>query len=179
MNDLKENKYMNIGDYNVYNPATDEKLYVNYDAASHRKKKCMNKERLQQELGLAVDKKRYMIGLISRLTDQKGLDLINYVIERIIDDYTQLVVIGTGEEVFGDTLYADRLNFMSVPDLEEEVEVVAKIRYSHKGALCRIKKVGKDQIVCKFYEPQRAITPGQAVVFYQGDYVMGGGTILR
>lgn len=84
-------------DYNVYNPATDEKLYVNYDASNHRKKKALNKERLQQELGLAVDKKRYMIGLISRLTDQKGLDLINYVIERIIDDYTQLVVIGTGD----------------------------------------------------------------------------------
>ncbi|WWR18197.1 glycogen synthase GlgA [Lachnospiraceae bacterium JLR.KK009] len=84
-------------DYNVYNPATDEKLYVNYDASNHRKKKALNKEKLQQELGLAVDKKRYMIGLISRLTDQKGLDLINYVIERIIDDYTQLVVIGTGD----------------------------------------------------------------------------------
>ena len=84
-------------DYGVYNPATDEKLYVNYDASNHRKKKYMNKEQLQQELGLAVDKKRYMIGLISRLTDQKGLDLINYVIERIIDDYTQLVVIGTGD----------------------------------------------------------------------------------
>lgn len=84
-------------DYDVYNPATDEKLYVNYDASNYRKKKPLNKERLQQDLGLAVDKKRYMIGLISRLTDQKGLDLINYVIERIIDDYTQLVVIGTGD----------------------------------------------------------------------------------
>ena len=84
-------------DYDAYNPATDNKIYMNYDAGNHRKKKSVNKERLQQELGLAVDKKRYMIGLISRLTDQKGLDLINYVIERIIDDYTQLVVIGTGD----------------------------------------------------------------------------------
>ena len=84
-------------DYQAYDPATDEKLYVNYDASNHRKKKFMNKEKLQEELGLAVDKKRYMIGLISRLTDQKGLDLINYVIERIVDDYTQLVVIGTGD----------------------------------------------------------------------------------
>ncbi len=84
-------------DYGVYNPATDEKIYVNYSADNHRKKKFMNKERLQEELGLAVDKKRFMIGLISRLTDQKGLDLINYVIERIIDDYTQFVVIGTGD----------------------------------------------------------------------------------
>ncbi|MCI9004760.1 MAG: glycogen synthase GlgA [Lachnospiraceae bacterium] len=84
-------------DYGVYNPATDEKIYVNYSSDNHRKKKFMNKERLQEELGLAVDKKRFMIGLISRLTDQKGLDLINYVIERIIDDYTQFVVIGTGD----------------------------------------------------------------------------------
>ena len=84
-------------DYSVYNPATDPKIYVNYDASTFRKKKAMNKERLQQDLGLAVDKKKFMIGLISRLTDQKGLDLINYVIDRIVDDYTQLVVIGTGE----------------------------------------------------------------------------------
>ena len=87
-------------DYQAYDPATDEKLYVNYDASNHRKKKFMNKEKLQDELGLAVDKKRYMIGLISRLTDQKGLDLINYVIERIVDDYTQLVVIGTGDSQY-------------------------------------------------------------------------------
>ena len=62
-----------------------------------RKKKFNNKTKLQQDLGLAVDKKKYMIGLISRLTDQKGLDLINHVIEGIVDDFTQLVVIGTGD----------------------------------------------------------------------------------
>ena len=84
-------------DYGVYNPATDPKIYVNYDAESFRKKKAMNKQKLQEELGLAQDKKMYMIGLISRLTDQKGLDLINYAIDRIIDDYTQFVVIGTGD----------------------------------------------------------------------------------
>ena len=58
----------------------------------------LNKEKLQQELGLAVDKKKFMIAIISRLTDQKGLDLVNYAIERIIDPYTQIVVIGTGDE---------------------------------------------------------------------------------
>ena len=57
----------------------------------------MNKERLQRDLGLTVDKNRYMIGLISRLTDQKGLDLINQVMDRLVDEYTQLVVIGTGD----------------------------------------------------------------------------------
>lgn len=84
-------------DYDVYNPATDPKIYCNYDAESFRKKKVNNKLKLQEDLGLTVDKKKYMIGLISRLTDQKGLDLINFVIDRIVDEFTQLVVIGTGE----------------------------------------------------------------------------------
>ena len=110
---------------------------------------------------------------------RKGLNLSlgkpAFVIE--IRPDTNEVVIGTGEEVFSDLLYANQLNFMAIPDLEGEVEVIAKIRYSHKGAPCRVRRVGKDRIVCKFYEPQRAITPGQAVVFYQGDYVIGGGTI--
>ena len=84
-------------DYKVYDPATDGKIYTNYTPSDFRKKKYMNKVKLQAELGLAVDKKKYMIGLISRLTDQKGLDLVNYAIDRIVDDYTQLVVIGTGD----------------------------------------------------------------------------------
>lgn len=84
-------------DYNNYNPETDEKLYVNYNIDTWRKKKALNKEKLQQDLGLAVDKKKFMIGLVSRLTDQKGLDLINYVMEGIVDEYTQFVIIGTGE----------------------------------------------------------------------------------
>ncbi len=84
-------------DYKVYDPNTDPKIYTNYDVESFRKKKAMNKEKLQAELGLAVDKKKYMIGLISRLTDQKGLDLIDYAMEGITDEFTQFVVIGTGE----------------------------------------------------------------------------------
>lgn len=84
-------------DYEIYNPAADPKIYTNYDVLTFRKKKVNNKLKLQEELGLTVDKKKYMIGLISRLTDQKGLDLINYVIDRIVDEFTQLVVIGTGE----------------------------------------------------------------------------------
>lgn len=91
---------------------------------------------------------------------------------------TNEVVIGTGEDVFGDRLYANQLNFMSVAEIEGEMEAFAKIRYSHKGAACKVKRVGADRIECQFYEPQRAITPGQAVVLYQGDYVLGGGTII-
>ena len=84
-------------DYKVYNPETDPKIYTNYSKSDFRKKKSQNKIKLQEELGLAVDKKRYMIGLISRLTDQKGLDLINYAMEGLIDEFTQFVVIGTGD----------------------------------------------------------------------------------
>lgn len=84
-------------DYSVYHPSTDKKIDVNYDAETFRQKKWKNKVALQQELGLAVDRKKYMIGLISRLTDQKGLDLIECVMEQILDEFSQLVVIGTGE----------------------------------------------------------------------------------
>lgn len=91
---------------------------------------------------------------------------------------TNEVVLGNATEVFSDRLRADRLNFMSIEELEGELVVEAKIRYSHKGARCTIRKTGPDEVHCVFEEPQRAITPGQAVVFYQGDYVLGGGTIL-
>ena len=103
-------------DYKAYDPATDNKIYTNYNITNFRKKKADNKEKLQQELGLAVDKKKFMIGLISRLTDQKGLDLINYVIDRIADEFTQFVVIGTGESSYENMFrhyawkYGDRIS---------------------------------------------------------------------
>ncbi len=84
-------------DYDVYNPASDPKIYHTYHRENWRQKKSQNKQKLQQDLGLAVDKKKYMIGLISRLTDQKGLDLINYMMDYIADDFTQFVIIGTGD----------------------------------------------------------------------------------
>ncbi len=87
-------------DYKMYDPATDETIYKKYTPSNFRTNKKVNKEKLQEMLGLTVDKKKYMIGLISRLTDQKGLDLVNYCIENLVDDYTQLVVIGTGESQY-------------------------------------------------------------------------------
>lgn len=91
---------------------------------------------------------------------------------------TNEVVIGTNEDVHGMSLIADRLNAMSIPEYTDGLEVIAKIRYNHQGAKCRITKLSKDRIRCDFEEPQRAITPGQAVVFYDGDIVVGGGTIV-
>lgn len=84
-------------DYDMYDPAKDDLIFKKYSQSNFRTNKKVNKEQLQEMLGLTVDKKKYMIGLISRLTDQKGLDLVNYCIERLVDDNTQLVVIGTGE----------------------------------------------------------------------------------
>ncbi len=92
---------------------------------------------------------------------------------------TNEVVIGNSDEVYSSKLLANKLNFMSIPDLDGEMEVTGKIRYSHKGSKCKIRKVDQDIIECVFDEPQRAITPGQAVVFYDGDIVVGGGTIMR
>ncbi len=112
---------------------------------------------------------------------RKGLNLAlgHPVFVLAIRPETNEVVIGNGDEVYSSKLYADNLNFMMIKDLEGEMIVDAKIRYSHKGSRCTIRKVGPDKAECVFEEPQRAVTPGQAVVFYDGDYVVGGGTILR
>lgn len=111
---------------------------------------------------------------------RKGLNLAMghpvFVVE--IRPETNEVVIGEGDEIFGLVVMANNLNFMSVEDIEGEIEVTAKIRYNHKGSPCTIQKTDDDLIKCTFPEAQRAITPGQAIVFYDGDYVLGGGTIL-
>ncbi|MGN0290563.1 MAG: aminomethyltransferase beta-barrel domain-containing protein, partial [Lachnospiraceae bacterium] len=91
---------------------------------------------------------------------------------------TNEVVIGENEDLFVRELYADHINFMAVPDLQEKNRFLAKIRYAHRGAECTIEQIDTDVIRCVFDEPQRAITPGQALVFYDGEYVAGGGTII-
>ncbi|WP_167954630.1 glycogen synthase GlgA [Anaerosporobacter faecicola] len=87
-------------DYSEYDPATDPYIFKNYTSKNFRKEKIKNKRGLQEELGLEQNDKKFMIGIVSRLTDQKGLDLIDYVIEEICSEDTQLVVLGTGEEKY-------------------------------------------------------------------------------
>ncbi len=84
-------------DYDVYNPGKDKMLYRNYNKDNFRTEKIENKRRLQAQLGLEVNDDKMMIGIISRLTDQKGLDLIDWVMGGICDENVQLVIIGTGE----------------------------------------------------------------------------------
>ena len=97
-------------DTDIWNPATDKLLASKYDAESAIKNKKANKKALQESLGLDVDDNKMVIGLISRLTNQKGLDLVNDVISGIMDGNTQVVVLGTGDAQYEDTFryYEDK-----------------------------------------------------------------------
>lgn len=90
-------------DCDIWNPGTDARLYDNYDLATVLDKKKENKRKLQEELGLAQDDGKFVIGLISRLTNQKGLDLVNAILPDIMDGNTQVVVLGTGDAVYEDS----------------------------------------------------------------------------
>jgi len=87
-------------DYKEYNPETDTRIIYNFNQITFRKEKWKNKTALQKELCLTVDKSKFMIGIVSRLTDQKGLDLISYVMDQICTEDVQLVVLGTGDEKY-------------------------------------------------------------------------------
>ena len=97
-------------DTDIWNPATDKLLASKYDAESAIKNKKANKKALQESLGLDVDDNKMVIGLISRLTNQKGLDIVNDVIPGIMDGNTQVVVLGTGDARYEDTFryYEDK-----------------------------------------------------------------------
>lgn len=111
---------------------------------------------------------------------RKGLNLAmgHPVFVTEIRPDTNEVVIGESADVFSGELTCTNINYMGMAKLKEPRRVMAKIRYGHKGELCLIEKTGVDEIKCTFEEPVRAVTPGQAVVFYERDYVLGGGTII-
>ena len=90
-------------DTDIWNPVTDKLLAADYDEKSAIKNKKINKKALQESLGLDVDEHKMVIGLISRLTNQKGLDLVNDVIPGIMDEHTQVVVLGTGDSQYENT----------------------------------------------------------------------------
>lgn len=129
-----------------------------------------NGEILGRHLGIT----HYTVGQRKGL----GIALGHPVFVTEIRPETNEVVLGENEDVFTSELYAEHLNFMAVPDFTDGMLLKAKIRYSHAGSMCRIQRIGEDEIRCEFLEPVRAVTPGQAVVFYDGDYVAGGGTII-
>jgi len=110
---------------------------------------------------------------------RKGLGVATgsplYVIQ--IKNDTRQVVVGKDEELYSRTLRACRVNLISTAELREPMRVAVKIRHKHQPAPAIIESAGPDEVRVIFDEPQRALTPGQAAVFYDGDIVVGGGWI--
>lgn len=109
-------------DYEEYNPNTDDKIYHNYSVDNVQTIKVKNKEALQEELSLPVNADKFVIGVISRLTDQKGFDLVDCVMNEICDSDTQFVALGTG-----DSKYEEMLRYY---ESEHKDRVSANIFYS-------------------------------------------------
>jgi tRNA-specific 2-thiouridylase len=111
---------------------------------------------------------------------RKGLGVATgsplYVIQ--IKGNSGQVVVGNSEELYSRTLRARRVNLIAVDDVTEPMRVTVKIRHRHEGAAARLEKSGDDELLVTFDEPQRAVTPGQAAVLYDGDAVVGGGWIV-
>ena len=93
-------------DVELWNPRTDHNLKTNYSVRTVLKRKVENKRALQKRLGLELDDGKFVIGLVSRLTDQKGLDLVNAILPELLDGDTQLVFLGTGEQRYEDAFCA-------------------------------------------------------------------------
>ncbi len=112
---------------------------------------------------------------------RKGLGVCSgsaqYVVA--IDPERNAIIVGGKEDTYGSELRAVRLNWIGISRPEKPVMVKAKIRYRHPEALAEVIPLGEDEVLVRFREPQMAITPGQAIVFYDGDVVIGGGTIER
>lgn len=90
-------------DYDVFDPQTDTSIFANYSASAYKRAKKKNKTELQKQLGLKVDQNIMMIGIVSRLTDQKGMDILSWIMNDLMQDEVQIVVVGTGEQRFEDT----------------------------------------------------------------------------
>lgn len=111
---------------------------------------------------------------------RKGLGVATgsplYVIQ--INGAAKQVIVGGEENLYSSTLRTRRINLIAVEDLCDSMRVVVKIRHRHEPAPATIEKAGEDEILVTFDQPQRAITPGQAAVFYDGGVVVGGGWIV-
>ncbi|SMC59524.1 tRNA 2-thiouridine(34) synthase MnmA [Sporomusa malonica] len=150
--------------------------------------KAFLKERIPESLkqGLIVDTAGKVLGKhqgvqLYTVGQRKGLGLAVgkplYVVA--LDAERNRVVVGSDKDVFASELIAGDLNFITIDQLDEPLAVEAKIRYSAPPAQATVIPLGNGQVNVKFEVPQRAITPGQSVVFYHGDTVVGGGIIIK
>jgi tRNA-specific 2-thiouridylase len=100
-----------------------------------------------------------------------------YVID--LDPETNRVIVGGAEDLVAEEFEIDRANWTSRPISDEPLEVTVKIRYSHPGTEASLTPLEDGRARIRLHEPQKAVTPGQAAVFYDGDVVLGGGWICR
>jgi tRNA-specific 2-thiouridylase len=111
---------------------------------------------------------------------RKGLGVSSplplYVLQ--IDPASHQVTVGSDDELATRTLRARDLNWISIPELTAPMRVQIKIRHRHEPAWATLEPNGTDEVLATFDEPQRAVTPGQSAVFYDGDEVIGGGWIV-
>ncbi len=117
----------------------------------------------------------YTIGQRRGLGISSGKPL--YVID--IDHENNTITASSQEELYRDEFTAFKMNWIAMPELKEEITVQARIRYRHKEAEAIVNPLSRDEVHVKFREPQMAITPGQTVVFYDEDTLIGGGTIEK
>ena len=135
--------------------------------------------------GNFVDREGNVLGKHKGIThytigQRKGLNLAfgHPVFVTELHPDTNEVVLGGSEDVFTRELLAGQIHCMAVDHFQEGQRMLAKIRYADKGQMCTVKRMENDTMVIVFDEKVRAVTPGQAVVFYQEELVLGGGTIL-
>ncbi len=100
-----------------------------------------------------------------------------FVISKSVENNT--VTLGYEEDLYAKGLIAHDINWISIEKLEEEIKVSVKIRYSHREVEAKVRPLDNGFAEVIFDEPQKAVTPGQAAVFYDGDVVVGGGTIIE
>ena len=136
--------------------------------------------------GQIVNKQGKVLGTHNGIIDytvgqRKGLGISSaqplYVVN--IDAQTNTVIVGEKKDVYASEFIAADLNWLSVEDITAPLTLTVKIRYLHTEAEASLTPIGNDKVSVKFTSPQMAVTPGQAVVFYEGDVVVGGGTIER
>ena len=127
---------MNGIDVDIWNSAADSLLAAPYDLFNVIEKKKENKRALQEALGLDVDENKFVIGLVSRLTDQKGLDLVNAIFQQIMDENTQFALLGTGDPRYeGAFRYYESVNKGSVCSYIQYNEGLAHKIYAGSDAL--------------------------------------------
>ena len=138
------------------------------------------------EPGLILDKQDKELGrhrgILSYTVGQRkgmGISAEEPLYVTGIDVERNAIIVGCKADVYGDELVASNLNWIEFATLEQPIELKAKIRYRHREGDALVTPISSGEVNVKFTQPQMAITPGQAVVFYNGPVVVGGGTIER